>query len=291
MTENNVFLIILNYKSYYDTIKYIDQLKNQKKIKLNIIVVDNCSPNNSYSILKKKYSKVNDVEVIISEKNGGYAYGNNFGLKFIEDREFDFVIVSNNDIIIDDEYLIYKLCEVYNKLDLPSLISPVMKQDSVVSENFAWKIPNLIDDVFGSLRISDFFYKKNRYYKFSQDTDYIQVDCIPGSFFMSRKPVLYSLGLLDENTFLYMEEAILAIKNKKKGLKNYIISNLSYEHEVSGTISKSMSNIKIRKNLINSRLYFHKNYLKTGVFGILLLKFLFILWVLEYYVYNIYKKK
>ena len=87
------------------------------------------------------------------------------------------------------------------------------------------------------------------------------------------------------------EEAILAIKNKKKGLKNYIISNLSYEHEVSGTISKSLTNIKIRKNLINSRLYFHKNYLKTGVFGILLLKFLFILWVLEYYIFFLRRNK
>ena len=94
-----------------------------------------------------------------------------------------------------------------------------MKQDGFISENFAWKMPNLIDDIFGSLRISDFYYKKNRYYKLPRDADYLEVDCVPGSFFMSKKSVLYKLDLLDEKTFLYMEEVILAFKNKKKDLK------------------------------------------------------------------------
>ena len=61
ITENNtmakVTVLILNYQSYIDTINYVKNIQNQKKININILIVDNFSLNDSYNILLKKFKE------------------------------------------------------------------------------------------------------------------------------------------------------------------------------------------------------------------------------------------
>lgn len=285
-----VYIIILNYLTYEDTISLVKSLSNQIKINLKILIIDNCSPNDSYLMLKKEFCNCEYINVAKSERNGGYAYGNNFGLRKIKYEDFEYVIISNNDIKINDNSLIYKLTTFFNKLESPAFLAPIMNINGEKSNHFSWKMPNLTDDLLGSLRLTNFFYKKYRTYPISRNRKFIEVDCVPGSFFISQKKTIYELGLMDENTFLFMEEAILAFKIKALGLKNYIINDIYYEHEMSTTISSNLSQINIRKILINSRLYFHREYLKTNYFGLLLIKLLFRFWIIETFLLNSFKK-
>lgn len=290
MKLNSICVLILNYQSYLDTIKYVDCLKKQENIDLKILVVDNCSPNNSFEILKKYFSSSDHVEIIKSERNGGYAYGNNFGLRYIENQNIDYIIISNNDIEISDTMLVSKMINNYEELDNPAFVSPVMHINNLPSPCPAWKLPTLRDDLIGSLRIPNLFFKKLITYKIPKESKYFEVDCLPGSFFMAKKQLFFEIGLLDEKTFLYMEEAILAFKVKKSNLKNYIITDLQYNHLTAQTISSELSNIKMRKHLIDSRIYFHKEYLKTTILGLYLLKFLLLIWKIETYILNKVKK-
>lgn len=286
---DSIYLLILNYQSYDDTIKYVDCLKKQKNVILNILIIDNLSPNNSFEILNKEYINTDGVEVISSGKNGGYAYGNNFGLKFIKNRDVDYILISNNDIEINDSLLLYKMIEKYKLLKNPAFVSPLMYDNDMPSECPAWKIPTLKDDLVGSLRIFEKVFKYNRSYIISPKLEYIEVDCLPGSFFMARKDIFYNLGLMDENTFLYMEEAILAFKARERNFVNYVLLDLKYHHLTSKTISSQLSNIKMRKHLIESRIYFHKEYLKTNVVGIALIKFFFVIWKIETFLIKYFK--
>jgi GT2 family glycosyltransferase len=287
---NSVYVIILNYQSFQDTINYVDNLQNQDEIDLHIVIVDNCSPNNSFGILNNHFSNCDYVEVIKSERNGGYAYGNNFGLRYIENRNIDYIIISNNDIEISDTMLVSKMIKHYEYLDSPAFVSPVMHINNHPSPYPAWKLPTLRDDLIGSLRITNLFFKKLITYNIPKESQYFEVDCLPGSFFMAKKNVFFEVGLLDEKTFLYMEEAILAFKVKKSEFKNYLLTDLQYNHLTAQTISSELSNIKMRKHLIDSRIYFHKEYLKTPILGLYLLKFLFLIWKIETYILNKLKK-
>ena len=47
-----------------------------------VVIVDNCSPDDSYSWLKQENDDVN-IEIIKSEKNGGFSYGNNYCAKYL----------------------------------------------------------------------------------------------------------------------------------------------------------------------------------------------------------------
>lgn len=282
----SVCVLILNYNSYEDTINYVSVLRRQKKVSLRILVVDNCSPNGSFEKLTREFAGAEDVTVIQSERNGGYAYGNNFGLRHIRDWAIDYVLISNNDIAIDNDELVFSLVTVYPQLATPAFISGVAYTDGVPARYPAWRMPTLHDDIAGSLRFLSKLLKDRTGYTLRPDATSQPVDCLPGCFFMGSKEVFFRIGLMDDKTFLYMEEVILAHKAKAAGLQNYLIAGVNYEHMGSKTISSLLSQQTMRAHLIRSRVYYHEQYLHTGVVGIAILKLLFHAWKLENFLYR-----
>ena len=98
--------IILHYQVIADTIECVESIikLQDKDIEQKIIIVDNCSPNKSGEVLKEKYADSLNVIVILSETNLGFAKGNNLGCNFaIDNYEPDFLVVLNNDIIINQK--------------------------------------------------------------------------------------------------------------------------------------------------------------------------------------------
>lgn len=77
-----VLFLILNYKSYLDTIRVTDELLEAKRRDSKIIIVDNASPNESFQKISEAFSENDLVDVIQSRENGGYAKGNNYGLRY-----------------------------------------------------------------------------------------------------------------------------------------------------------------------------------------------------------------
>lgn len=66
------------------------------------MVVDNFSTDNSVQLLSDIISE--KVEVIVSNKNGGYGAGNNYGIKYLIDKyNSDYILLSNPDVIVEDE--------------------------------------------------------------------------------------------------------------------------------------------------------------------------------------------
>lgn len=269
-----VLVLILNYKSYQDTINYTYNILNQKNINVDVLIVDNDSQNSSFENLSKEFVNNSRVRVIESEKNGGYAYGNNFGLKYVEKEDYDYITISNNDIIIDNESLLSQLIKKYSSLNKPAFLSPIQTNRGIPYSP-AWKLPSIQSDIFSNIPILNKFYKKLNSYDLNSEKNTIPVDVLPGSFYLFKKEVIYDLGLLDESTFLYGEERILAYKIKKMKLQNYLDLNLSYEHEQSKTISSNLSKLKMIKLSHESSIYYHEHYKKSSKVGIYILKTLY----------------
>jgi GT2 family glycosyltransferase len=277
---NSICVIILNYQSYLDTIKYINCLQNQDSILLHILVVDNCSPNKSFDILKKEFSNSDTVEVIKSERNGGYAYGNNFGLRYIENRKIDYILISNNDIEFEDTLLLSKMIIEYEKLDRPAFVSPMMLINYRISYfDSAWRLPTKTSEIFRStflLSFLGYFYLKSQFYYMENiNKTPIVVDCLPGSFFMGTQDVFRNINYFDEGTFLYLEETIIGEKVKEFGLKNYLITALAYNHNASKTIDQFNSQIHKFRILLKSKIYYWEKYKKADTFFINLIKYLY----------------
>lgn len=287
----DIVLLILNYNNAKDTIELCNSLINQKDIKFKILVVDNCSPDNSYETIKDKLKENSLVEIIKSNTNGGYAKGNNVGLRYIEKNlGTKYVAILNNDLIISDEYLFSSLIKRYNNLNNPAFITPTQKdENNNIIENSAWKKPTFVQDCLNSFWIYRKYLQSNRY-NTNKSTSEIEVEILPGCFLLTEFDYFKQLEYFDEGTFLFLEERIILEKVQKTTRKNFLINDLFYYHESSSTIDKELSNIFKYKVLYESLMYYTKNYRTKSTFKITLLNLLLKYSLIELRLIDLIKK-
>lgn len=266
-------VVILNYNSPTTTIKLVNKLKDFLLFE-KIVVVDNCSKDNSFSMLKKLAS--NKVHVIQTEENKGYSSGNNFGIKFLEQFKMDIIFIANPDIDFEEK-IAKNIISVFSDNrynDFALLSSARVDGDNNFTQNQYWNIPTYMREIMDCFFILRLLKKRKQVYTFKETSfDIIDVEVVPGSFFAIRANVMKDVGYFDENVFLFYEENILAHKLKNKNYKEGILTQYRYihDHENSSTISLEASS-KALEISMQSALYFQENYNNINKLGIKLLK-------------------
>lgn len=129
-------IVILNYNKYEETIKYVESIERQASKNYVIFIVDNGSENKSFAELKKRYEKKEYIRLISSEKNIGFSKGMNLGIEMAEKEDIDFVLISNSDIILNEENAIVTLLNVYR--DGVGVISPILYNEDLSIQEPYW---------------------------------------------------------------------------------------------------------------------------------------------------------
>ena len=257
MKKKNNAIIILNYNDSQTVIDYVNLIKDYKSID-KILIVDNCSTDNSYEILKEL--ETNNIEVIKSNANKGYAYGNNYGVHYLESKNelYNYITISNPDIYIEDN-TINKCIDFLNKHDDVAIATPKMYLiNDEESPLIGWKERKLNSDIKDSSNWLERDDNKKHIEKYDKDYfqgEYSFVDCVPGSFFIIKYDDFKKVNYFDENTFLYYEEDILGKKIKNIGKKEVVLNNFE-----SLSINKSFNSIKKYKQMQKSKKYYHLTY-------------------------------
>ena len=271
-------IIVLNYNDSENTINFVNSVLSYNILD-KIIVVDNLSTREN-EFDKLVILKNEKVEVIQSDKNGGYAYGNNFGLKYIDGKypnDFKFVIISNPDVSIEEEN-IKKVIENMETDEKVAIASPRMYFVSGPARRAAWKERTFLIDIANSTRVLQLLlypiFKKGEYSKKEYSKGILDVENIAGSFFIANHDIFKKIGYFDENTFLFYEEDIIGYKLKKSGYKIQIVNNINFMHYESKSIGKVMNLFKKIDILFDSRIYYQKTYNNVGTFGIFIFKLL-----------------
>ena len=232
--NNLMVIIILNYFYYNDTIDTVNNLINIG-VQDDIVIVDNNSPNESYQKLLSQFSDFENISIIKSPKNGGYSYGNNYGIKYaLEKKDYEFICILNPDVIVPENYF-SALCERIRNNEKYSAISPIMLSPDRV--DFSYIGGNIIPSKLFVLESSKIYVrylynKKNKYSVYNYaGNGLIESERLPGSFFIIKSNDFFRVGLFDEEMFMYGEENVLAIKLKNINktcvidLKYYYIHN------------------------------------------------------------------
>ena len=270
-----VAIIILNYNDYKVTKKYVEKIKDYNILN-KILIVDNKSP--KYDFVKLKEIEFGKVKVIQTDKNGGYAYGNNFGLKSLEKDQYDYVIISNPDISVEEDAILKCIDELEKNKNI-AIIAPRMYIKDKPARRSAWKERTYLRDIANTTRLTEALlypiFKSGEYSKKDFENEKLKVDCIAGSFFIARYSYFKEVGYFDENTFLFYEEDILGKKMKLKGYEIYSLNDIKFDHFDSQTIGKIYNEVKKRKILKNSQKYYHKTYNNIGKLRLLIFDILF----------------
>lgn len=281
-------IVILNYNTGNVVKKFVEAIKDYDSLK-HIIIVDNCSNDDSVETLSKICG--GKTELIKADTNGGYARGNNLGLRRLGEYGVDIAFVSNPDVEVGEDAVteILRVFEEKREYGVLSCIHLDTKEG--FSERQCWKIPSLKNEFLDCFFLTRPIVKKYDVKEFKGvQPPVIDVEAIPGSFYGVRMELLRAMDFFDEGTFLYYEENILAFRIRSMGFKSGIISYRSYihRHENSSTVDLRRS-LNAYKILIASKRYYQDKYLKTKGFTRLALKICYKYALIEKYV--IYKLK
>tara|TARA_R110000787_G_scaffold280945_7_gene391990 strand:- start:4631 stop:5545 length:915 start_codon:yes stop_codon:yes gene_type:complete len=221
-----VSIVSVNYDHPKVTCEMLESLRKVTYPNFETIIVDNGSPTTSPYIIKEKFP---EVQLIISEKNLGFAGGNNIALK---EAKGDYVLLLNNDTEVKPDFLdsLVELMESDKKIGIVSSKILFFYEDNTIQYAGASPI-NLITS-----RGSHYGYKEidNGQFNKAVETSYPHGACM-----MIRKSVLEELGLLYEGYFLYYEELDFAERVKQAGYKIYFQPNSSILHKESISTGKN----------------------------------------------------
>lgn len=111
--------VILHYLAEEMTCECVDKLIARFKDRpIHIVVVDNGSANGSGARLQEKYAAQELVTVLLSGENLGFARGNNIGYSWAK-AQFnpDYMIIMNNDVLVEDATFLDKIAEIHAETD------------------------------------------------------------------------------------------------------------------------------------------------------------------------------
>jgi GT2 family glycosyltransferase len=92
-----VVVVVLNWKGEADTAECLDSLERDTSAAHTVLLMDNCSPDGSGDRLHARYPA---LPYLKTSKNLGYAGGNNVGVTWALEQGADYVMVLNNDTVV-----------------------------------------------------------------------------------------------------------------------------------------------------------------------------------------------
>jgi GT2 family glycosyltransferase len=222
-----VSVISVNYNQAQITIETIESLKKVSYPNLEIIIVDNASKE-APDVIEKK---INDITFIRSEKNLGFAGGNNLGIQAAKGK---YILFLNSDTEVDKDFLQPLVGLLKENPDIgiisPKLIYFFSKNQSLIQ--YAGSNPiNLF-----TARGSSIGYKKQDNENFNR---IYETNLPHGAAMMLPMRVIREVGLMPEIYFLYYEEHDWAYMIKRKGYKIYYCGESTVYHKESMSVGKN----------------------------------------------------
>jgi len=215
-----IAVIIVNYKGSQDTIECVNSVNAsnlERGISLRIIVVENGSNDGS----KEKLRELKGIKLIENRVNLGYSGGNNLGISDALRTNADFILILNNDVVLD-KYAISYLLKSANRADI---ISPKIyfakgfefhksryKKDELgrviwyAGGQIDWN--NVMGIHIGVDEVDTGQYNQNK-----------EIDFATGACILVKRNVFEKIGLFDEKYFLYLEDMDLCVRAKKADFK------------------------------------------------------------------------
>lgn len=201
-----VSIIVLTYNSE----KYIgDCLKsiiNQTYRNTEILIVDSNSKDNSVEIAKRILEGYyGNQQIILNDKNLGYAKGNNLGIK---QSKGEYIIILNPDVVLDKNFV----QEVVGRFEENSKIGSIQAKVYQLNNNQATRIIDTVGfKFFKSGRIIDIGQGKEDETQYDKSSEIFGVNGTAPAY---RRVALNSIRLkeeyFDEDFFMYVEDFDLA---------------------------------------------------------------------------------
>jgi len=241
-----VWIIIVNWNNVSDLQECIESLNLIRYPNFKILVIDNGSSDESTSYLTKQ----ENITTILLKSNEGFVGGNNIGINYALQNSADFILLLNNDTLVDPFFLDNLIYEI-EKNESCGIAGPLICYQC--DRNKIWSAGGKIDlsrgetSMIGIGRSVEEFSKLNSY----------PVDFITGCALLVKRSVIEKIGLLDSKFFAYYEETEFCYRAKKAGWEIIVVPSSRIWHKISPEVraaSKTVHYYMVRNRLLFIRL-------------------------------------
>ncbi|WP_460884350.1 glycosyltransferase family 2 protein [Pseudaeromonas pectinilytica] len=278
--DMDISIITINYNSSAHTVNCIRSVFDSiaaHKLKIEMIVVDNNSESSDFVYLKRSISALNHNNLILveSHKNTGFAYGNMLGANQATGKYLFFL---NNDCMFRTDVL-QQLFEFMEQNPAAGVVPRFIGEDGKYSSSFGY-MPSVINQWLG-YSLCRLFNRAAYPEKKAWHGKPLEVSVISGAAMFLRRSDFNEIGGFDTNYFLYCEEEDICIRFRN-GLKTvWCLPDAEISHAGGGSTNRSLL---IEKEFYISLFYFlSKNY---GWLDASLIKFRYVIKELLRYVRN-----
>ncbi|MDI6765885.1 MAG: glycosyltransferase family 2 protein [Bacteroidota bacterium] len=218
----NVFIIVLTWNGKQDTLDCLDSLQHLTYPNFKIIVVDNASVDGAAEIIQQRFRS---VELIVNNSNLRFAGGNNIGIKRALAEGAEYVLLLNNDTIIEKDFL-SNLIEASESDDSIGMVGPKIYYHN--DPNHIWYAGGKIEWWKGWVSHVGVHERDKGQYDSIRKTDYISGCCI-----LVKRKVIQKIGVLDERFYIYGEDADWCIRASRSGFKLLYVPSAKIWHKLS----------------------------------------------------------
>lgn len=277
--QDKVYIILLNYNSWKDSIECIESLYKLEYSNFEIVLVDNASPNDSIEMIEEwakgnyhleidennplyEFSKAtipkpmeytimeegefhrtidSKLSIIKAKSNNGFSSGNNIGLNYaLQSSDAGYFWILNNDTVVEKD-------------SLSNLLSTYKEKESQSLGILGAKVryyhrPDTLQCAGGAYYNKYLAYSKQIGNQEKDEGQYDNRKLIPdliiGACMFVNRSFIEKVGLLSEDYFLYYEEQDWAERAKRKGLHLAYEPSVVIYHKEGQSIGATQLNLK-----------------------------------------------
>lgn len=261
-----LLVVIVNYKTAVLSLRAVaSALPEVSRHGGRIAVVENASGDDSPAVLRVGLAALGDapVSLLLSERNGGFGAGNNLAIReaLAGDDPPELIYLLNPDAVVQPGAIdtLVRFMDEHPGAGIAG--SHIVNPDGTTHVS-AFRFPSPLGEVEGALRLGLATRLLQRWSVWSLPCDRTEpVDWVSGASTMIRRELLESVGLFDENFFLYFEETDLCRRAAEAGWERWFVREATVVHEVAAATGIKDNKKPVPTYWFDSRRYY---FLKQG---------------------------
>jgi GT2 family glycosyltransferase len=219
----HIAIVIVNWNRRDDTLACLASLRRLRWERWSAIVVDNGSSDGSAAAVQKRYP---ETEVVECGENLGFAEGNNVGMRRALESDADYVLLLNNDTIVEPGLLDALVGEAEKRPEAGALC-PLIYYDE--APDLIWYAGAMFDPLKGR-NYRHFGYRERDTGRYSEVRE---ITHATGAAILVPRRVVEEVGLLDPDLFLQVEDVDWSLRICAAGYRIFFVPAGRVWHRVS----------------------------------------------------------
>ncbi len=222
-----ILIILLNWNGKKDTIECIKSLEKVTYPNFTTMIVDNGSTDDSVETFKTLFP---NIPLLETNQNLGFAGGNNVGISWGLDKDYEWILLLNNDTVVSPDFL--------NAFMDAAKANP--KAKILGAKIYLYHDPSRIDHLGGIWNAKKCEFESLHTNTIEDHRSFEtmkQVDYVCGAALLMHRSVPQTIGLLEEKFFLFWEETDFCSRSKKNHLEVWTAPKAKIWHKVSSSFT------------------------------------------------------